>query len=507
MSDTSRTDRALWLTVVLLIGVSVWLRTTDLGRLPGINGDEAWYGVQAERWLSGDPVWQTASGNPLNPFHTGPVAVLQLVFEPAFWILRAPSWMAGVALVPLLFFLLRPVLGATVAAWIALLAAVLPANVAYSRFGWDPSQVPLAAALVCGASLGRRWRLAFSSALVAVWVHPTAVFLVPIAGAVAASEIWRQSPDRHHRIRRLGLVTAGAVVLAGLLCWAVPATARFSPSQIFSRMFDPAQALEFATLVPPLFSGTTVYRYVVGEPSAMSVAVHDAVVWTLMILAGAGLLIGWRRLDARLRAFVIGTVAAWWCFYLVLGTGGVRPHVDRYALWSIVPVLICVGVGLGELAHRASQRRIVTLGLCAVSIAALMSFQTGYLDVLRDSGGHSHRAFRTSYVEPKRAALDAIIAAQPDGPVRILAEDWWSRWPIQYLAVRDPRIHVGELSTRPYGIDRWSDVVQAGDHVVVFAGSPLAPLLDARAGAVREATIEGPDGRAILYVYRKTSRP
>ena len=36
---------------------------------------------------------------------------------------------------------------------------------------------------------------------------------------------------------------------------------------------------------------------------------------------------------------------------------------------------------------------------------------------------------------------------------------------------------------------------------------PLAPLLDARAGAVREATIEGPDGRAILYVYRKTSRP
>jgi len=43
--------------------------------------------------------------------------------------------------------------------------------------------------------------------------------------------------------------------------------------------------------------------------------------------------------------------------------------------------------------------------------------------------------------------------------------------------------------------------------MVVFAGSPLAPLLDARAGAVREATIEGPDGRAILYVYRKTSRP
>ncbi|MCH8133613.1 MAG: hypothetical protein IIA30_13755 [Myxococcales bacterium] len=33
MSDTSRTDRALWLTVVLLIGVSVWLRTTDLGLL------------------------------------------------------------------------------------------------------------------------------------------------------------------------------------------------------------------------------------------------------------------------------------------------------------------------------------------------------------------------------------------------------------------------------------------------------------------------------------------
>src|SRR4051812_17499537 len=53
---------------------SVWYRSVDLGNVPGINGDEAWYGVQMESMLAGAPVrWLTPSRLPLNPIHVVPL--------------------------------------------------------------------------------------------------------------------------------------------------------------------------------------------------------------------------------------------------------------------------------------------------------------------------------------------------------------------------------------------------------------------------------------------------
>jgi Flp pilus assembly protein protease CpaA len=34
-----------------LIVLAVWLRLWHLGWMPGIDGDEGWWGVQALRWL------------------------------------------------------------------------------------------------------------------------------------------------------------------------------------------------------------------------------------------------------------------------------------------------------------------------------------------------------------------------------------------------------------------------------------------------------------------------
>ncbi|MCH7709882.1 MAG: MFS transporter, partial [Myxococcales bacterium] len=229
MSDTSRTDRALWLTVVLLIGVSVWLRTTDLGRLPGINGDEAWYGVQAERWLSGDPVWQTASGNPLNPFHTGPVAVLQLVFEPAFWILRAPSWMAGVALVPLLFFLLRPVLGATVAnRWFVARRGLALGILNSSNSTGQLIFLPLLMALIVSAGWRGSVMLLVTSALILMPIiaflmrdDPAEVGLKPLGleqGAGSATGQQGRNPNADQLVRATSISEAVKNPTFWLLC-------------------------------------------------------------------------------------------------------------------------------------------------------------------------------------------------------------------------------------------------------------------------------------------------
>ena len=73
-----------------LLLAAVWLRCCLLGNVPGCNGDEAWYGVQAWRAVHGEPFcWQTPTGNPLNGFFLGPLALLHVWFAPSIALLRS----------------------------------------------------------------------------------------------------------------------------------------------------------------------------------------------------------------------------------------------------------------------------------------------------------------------------------------------------------------------------------------------------------------------------------
>ena len=73
----------------LVIAIAILFRVYALGRLPGINGDEAWYGVQAQHWVNGEMVtWRTPSGNLPGPLQLGGLLLLQSVFEPSFALLR-----------------------------------------------------------------------------------------------------------------------------------------------------------------------------------------------------------------------------------------------------------------------------------------------------------------------------------------------------------------------------------------------------------------------------------
>ncbi|MBI3467641.1 MAG: hypothetical protein HY000_31925 [Planctomycetes bacterium] len=58
----------LWPWLWSLLGVSLCFRVLWLHRIPGINGDEAWYGVQVQRWLAGgSSSFLTPSRLPVNP--------------------------------------------------------------------------------------------------------------------------------------------------------------------------------------------------------------------------------------------------------------------------------------------------------------------------------------------------------------------------------------------------------------------------------------------------------
>src|ERR1700676_2739427 len=88
----------LTINVAALLVTAVWFRCCDLSRVPGVNGDEAWYGVQAELVLRGEPVpWRTPTGNLMNPFFFGPQLLLHALWPPSFELLRATALASGLA--------------------------------------------------------------------------------------------------------------------------------------------------------------------------------------------------------------------------------------------------------------------------------------------------------------------------------------------------------------------------------------------------------------------------
>src|SRR5262249_40538010 len=162
----------------MILAVSAWLRVCDLERLPGINGDEAWSGVQAYQIGAGEAVQaRTTSGLPLNPFFTGPQVLLLLAFRPSFWILRAPAVASGILAVVVMFWLGSRMFDRTTAAIASMLLAVLPSMIGYSRLGWYVHQTPLfSLPAFYFAFRGKTLALLISFAL-CVWVHASNIFL------------------------------------------------------------------------------------------------------------------------------------------------------------------------------------------------------------------------------------------------------------------------------------------------------------------------------------------
>ena len=132
----------LFLNAVLLLLAAIWLRCHMLENIPGINGDEAWYGVQAWRIGHGGPhvAWHTPTGNPLNPLFIGPLALLHLWLPPSIMLLRSLAVASGLFALVLNWLFCRWVFDRRTAIISTVLLAVLPINIAYCRIAWDASQ-------------------------------------------------------------------------------------------------------------------------------------------------------------------------------------------------------------------------------------------------------------------------------------------------------------------------------------------------------------------------------
>jgi 4-amino-4-deoxy-L-arabinose transferase-like glycosyltransferase len=512
-----------------LFAVALALRVVHLDRMPGINGDEAWYGVQAIRFLRGEGVsWRTPSGNPLNPFFAGIDALLLAVVRPSFLVLRIPSLVCGVLTVGLAFVLGRRALDRRTALIAAVLLASLPIMIGYSRFGWDASQTPLASLLVVAFALRGRG-IALGLAFVALLlVHPCNVFLLPVAGAafgVAAARRWADQPSRRKRLLVECLVLA--LLIGGAIAWLVPWTRAAEPAP--GRWTDPGQWALYLTHLGRLFSGVTLYRYLVRPDLPESIAwLHDRGFWLVVLTTlpvGLARLVRarcWERL-----ALVLGLLVSIFGLYAVGGAGVIAPSVERYGMCLVVPAALVFASLVTAAVPRFSQARLALVSILGWLL--LWSVQANYFGRMMDQ--RSHPTFRTAGVEPKRRALAWILrdrARLPDpaGPTRVLAEDWWLYWPLEFLASSGEAVAVTWLDSPALPAPRVNsaegdieaqrrqvvDELRRGAYVVGFADGRADRFPGGRVeqivrssfapGEVHRRVIRDGSGHPILAVFR-----
>jgi len=453
--------RLLAANLILLLAAAVWCRAAMLDRVPGLNGDEAWQGVQVQQWLRGESIdWRTPTGNLINPLTFFPMAALHAFLPPSITLLRLTPLVSGLLALALNYVLCRRVLTRRIATISTVILAVLPATIAYSRFAWDASQTLLVTLPVVYCSLGavresayrRRWLAAAVAAwALAVLVHPTNVFLAPLVVA-AAAWCWRDALiSTNERLRSKRVI---ALSIAGLLLVSIIGIYFIARPEIHGleahatsaarRLVSPVQAAVFVQRALDLLSGTTVYRYIPAsqlwstEPATLA---YRAAAWAIVLMAGYGL---WRALQQRRQkevlVLLIGLGASLAAFYVVAGPGAIQPHFERYGLWMIAPCSLLLALGLSWWIQSGRHAlRLHPAFALLTAWAVLAGFGWHYFRPLLSGGPDAHVAFRTGPTEPKLAALNLIRSQPSQAPGKIVASGWWLFWPLQYLAGGDPR--------------------------------------------------------------------
>jgi hypothetical protein len=525
--------------LIAIIAMAIWFRCRDLENLPDINGDEAWYGVQAESVLHGEPIdWRTPTGNLLNPLFFGPQLLVHSICKPSIAALRGTAVASGLLALAVNYWLCLGVFGRRIAVISTTILAVLPVNIVYSRLGWDASQsllVTLPAIywpLRAIVAPRKRMLLACGSLValaVAIVVHPTNLFIAPVV-AVALAVAWRSELGVIWRtplgLAALFSVTTAALVLAGL-------HEQQRLEEIGNRVSNPSEYAEFAVNLERLFSGVTSYQFVAGSLFARSgedwlsgPAPFDLAVPVIACLTAFGI---YKRIakdcepldddsddsesaDPNSAGAVLALLFGWGlsviALFVVAGPAAIAPHFERYGLFFIGPVAILAAIAVEWWCQREGWiGRSATVLYLTCGWAVLAGFNANFFDFIKQNGGQSHWTFRTAAVEPKKMALD-VIRRHSKSPVEIRTSEWWLYWPLRYLSYnRDMNnsISIDVVSSSPKAAQSagFSTVWQ-----VEFTDSPACEVerrLLAGAGIpLNETTINDFAGRPIISMFEVT---
>lgn len=495
--------RTIQLLLVLLVVAGIAMRLLWLDRLTGIDGDEAWEGMIARHWAAGDFVlWRTPTGNFPGPIQPALAALGQWIAPSQFMTLRFPSVLTSLAAMALSWRIGVRHFDAPTARLSLLLMALLPANIAFARFGWDPSHGAMLALAAIATALERRLVLTALLYALALWDHPTNVFMAPMLVVVFA----RAEQEAGHKPwspRALALLAAAAAATAVLLATSDQSGQFADPVGMLGRLVSPADWLAFGVLLA---------RVVEGRPWFIHLAGTDCGAWgTVADFAAIALLAGtlWFAIRSLRggcwshRGLPAGWLAMLLAFALVAGAAPLNAPTERYAFVLVAPTALVMAMALRQwLGRHAGGIREAALQV-ALGVMLIASTLGCYLVPLatRDRTAFvSWRgidALRTGPVEPKEAVARWLLA-QPRGamPLRVIAEEWYLYWPLAYRL--DGKAKVINTAADP----GWERRASAGPtFVATYAGSPLDRRLAPMARPVFTAT--GYDGRAIAHLWAR----
>jgi 4-amino-4-deoxy-L-arabinose transferase-like glycosyltransferase len=491
-----------------IVLTSIFFRIWHLSWVPGLNGDETWYGNVSRLILHGQrfPL-QTPNGNWLNPFFFFPHLFLAILFEPQFWVLRLVPLCYGLLTLAFTLWLARRLFGPRQALACLLVVACLPINIAYSRFNWDPSLSFLIDLCLLGACLrtgpfpenaerGFSWDrqifwhfgLAPVVLLAALIVHPTNLFILPAACVICL--LAHERPLKS-RLVQIGILCA----IAGFFAILNPAlqTHQGEAGLHFERLLQWEAWKNYSTAFGRYFWGLAVTTYVAGPPASIWFTLCDYFLTPLMIGGWLVSLVYFAlKKQQREISFALAAMAPVACAFVTVGGHIFMPHFERYGVFTLPPMILWIGTWTRSRA--ASTVIVIFCGLL------LFSFYENYFEPLIKEGGHSHRTFHTARPEPKQQVYDKIRELQSHGPVTVFADDWWIAQPLSYLASADPRFKVIQLDELNLSDTEITNQLIQCAIFVTFNGSPANQRLHQSTEAYLEATIRDPQGTPIFDI-------
>ena len=488
--------RAFW-PLWLIVALAVFLRLYEVHRLPGMQGDEAWYGLQARLWLDGQQIeWRTPTGNVPGMIHMWSLVLLHALFEPSLLLLRLPSITSSVAALLLAYAVGRRFFGQAAAMVALVLMACFPINIAYARLGWDPSHSPLLVlAAAYAAFAGRRLLCGLLFAL-ALTNHPSAVFTAPFLtlgflGFAAQRDGTRLAVWQTVQVAALLLI---AILLAMALS---PSTTHYlSLSRSMTRLFDPGAWLGFGQMFGRLLSGDTVYAYIFGSGFAAARLWADGAVTAGLITAvAAGGVALWRRWDWPTAGILAGWLASLSLLYLIAGLWVMSPTLERFA----VPMIPLTALAIAAIAARLwpDGGRWLYLMIAAIGLPLLAGYWIHYVRPLQNGEVRPVRGFWTAEQDPNLVAYRRIAEDAGQAGAQIIAEDWWLQLPISYYAVGE-RFQVTGVST-----DRSQPrEPAAATYWVLYGGGQLDRALARRSEGRPTWTIPTTSPRNTIHVWR-----
>lgn len=460
--------------MIALMVAACWLRVYELGRIPGLNGDEAWCAFQSAQLSQGrQPQWLTPSGPPLCPFFTAPQVALQWVLGYSIWTIRAPAALSGYLLILVAWRLVAKAFSETTALICVILMASLPVNLVYSRIGWYSSQSVLACLIAVCYSAQGRGTATWIALLGAVWVHVTNIFLAPALLASWLANRLARPTDSHRQTFQwlIANLTVAIVMLVAVVQCKPDLLHRdaLSSSAAVPRRASVAELQSIAILVVRLFSGTTVYREVSGLGFIWTARMADG-------LTAVGLLapLVWqvrrgRSVNATTLALAVGWLTALAGFILVAGAAGLEAHHERYGLFLIAPVVLWLSACVSDAAATPGRKRLALWVAATVGWLFLAGYWVGVVQAFQRPIPQSHRTYTTGPIEPKRRAVEIILGELPVRPMLVVTEDWWLFWPLRYLLSSQPRIEVMEYR----GEGDLTTLTNRGGVVVAYTGASL----------------------------------